>query len=85
MLRLGLTGAALGVALLAATAASAAPAAGAGPTAVAAPAASSPIEQVYWWRGHYYRYHWRGGFYPYHWHGRYYRYRRFRNGVWIYF
>jgi hypothetical protein len=97
MFRLGLIGAAVGGVMLAAATAFAAPAAATAPAAVSAPAsatATSPVQQVYWWRGRYYRYYWHGGYYPYYWHGgywsyywhgRYYHYRRWQNGVWFYY
>jgi hypothetical protein len=76
MLKRGLVHLVLGGAMMAASAtgAVAAPASGLGVT-TAMPATNLPIEQVYWYGGHYYPYRWHGGYYRYRWNGAYYRYR----------
>jgi hypothetical protein len=93
MFKTGLIGAALAGALIAV-------AAGARAAPVTAPGSAAstqslrlPLEQVYWWNGHYYpyrwhghyyRYHWHGHYYPYYWGGHYYYHRGWYHGGWRY-
>ena len=64
--------------------------AAAAPVATAAPqialaVADNPIEEVYYYRRHYYPYYYRGSYYTYHYRGQYFRYRYYRYGRWHYY
>jgi hypothetical protein len=46
---------------------------------------SSPIQDVYYWHGHYYPYRYHGHYYRYHHNGQYYNHRSRHNGRWNYY
>jgi hypothetical protein len=64
---------------------------GLGETASAAPipprvvAGPSPIQDVYYYHGHYYPYRYQGHYYRYHANGHYYNHRARHNGRWNYY